>query len=343
MRSIGILGLPQSGKTTLFEILMQGAGHPGHGDLVGVVRVPDARVDRLAKMYRPKKTTYTQLRFVDSAAALGESTRPAGHKTDLLHGVRNCDALLVVVRAFAREAGAGGPAREWSEVESELILNDLAIVEGRRQRLAKELRVGKKEAESEHELLARCHEILEAGRPLRAESLSAEESRLLRGFQLLSLKPCLVVWNRGDEDPGPLPDPGPNALAAELKALAERAILALAPEDRAAFRAEMGVPEDGLSLILGKCYELLGLISFFTVAHDELRAWTLQRGQTALEAAAEIHTDMAHGFIRAEVVSFDHLTEAGSHAKARERAWVRLEGKEYRVRDGDVIEIRFGR
>jgi ribosome-binding ATPase YchF (GTP1/OBG family) len=341
MKSVGILGMPLSGKTTLFEILLQGAGHPGRGEQVGVVRVPDPRVDRLSAMYRPKKTTYAQLQFVDPGASLGEASRPGDRKADRLGVVRNCEALLVVVDAFS--GPPGGAARQWSDVESELILNDLAIVENRRERLAKELRVGRKEGEREHALLVQCHERLEAGHALRRETFAAEDARMLKGFQLLSMKPCLVVWNRGDADPGPLPDPGTGALGVELKVLTEREVVALPPEERQAFRAELGVAEDGLALIIRKCYELLGLISFFTVGPDEVRAWTLRRGSSAVDAAGEIHTDLARGFIRAEVVSYDHLMAAGSHAKAREQAQVRLEGKEYRVQDGDVIEIRFNR
>jgi GTP-binding protein YchF len=350
MKRVGILGLPQSGKTTLFEILLLGAGAQTPGasarEQVGVVRVPDLRVDRLSALYQPKKTTYTQIQFVDSAAA-GQGARTAGKGADLFAGVRTCDALLAVVRDFENPAVpiAGGvdPARDLRDLEAELILNDLAIVETRLERIAKELRIGKKENEREHALLERCRGLLEAERALRAAEFDAEETRLLRGFQLLSRKPLLVVYNQDDRSTRAPAPPGPHVLAVALRALIEREIVGLPADERAAFRAEMGVEQDGLSLVIRACYELLGLLSFFTVGPDEVRAWTISRGGTAVDAAGEIHSDLAKGFIRAEVVPYDRLLEAGGQAKAREKAWSRLEGREYVVQDGDCLEIRFNR
>lgn len=349
MKRVGILGLPQSGKTTLFEILLQGAAAQGAGgrDAVGVVRVPDGRVERLSEMYRPKKTIWTQIQFVDSAAAGHTSARAAARGPDLFAGVRDCDALLAVVRHFENPVvpapGGVDPARDLRELEAELVLNDLAIVENRLDKVGRELRVGKRQNEGEMELLERCKRALESERPLRGEDFGPEDAKRLRGFQLLSLKPLLVVFNQ-DERSGPAPAvSGPHTLAVGLKAELEREIVALPPEERDSFRHEMGVAEDGLTLVIRACYELLGLISFFTVGPDEVRAWTVARGDTAVDAAAEIHTDLAKGFIRAEVVSYDHLVEAGSQAKAREKAWLRLEGRDYPVQDGDCIEIRFSK
>ncbi len=361
MKRVGILGLPQSGKTTVFEILMQGAGHAAAAgrEQVGVVRVPDERIDQLAALYHPKKTTYAQIQFVDSGAARGAtagatgsngaaaapSARQAAKGPDLFSSVRNCDALLSVVRDFANPAVAGepDPARDLRDLEAELVFNDLTIVEGRIDKIARELRVGKKEGEREHALLQRCRAILEAGRALRAERFETEAEKLLRGFQLLSLKPLLAVYNQ-DDRPRPVPTAtGVGVLGVALKAHLEREIVALPTGERAGFRAELGVAEDGLTLVIRACYQLLGLISFFTVGPDEVRAWTLRRGEHAVDAAAEIHTDLAKGFIRAEVVPWDRLLEAGSQAKAREKAWARLEGREYEVQDGDCIEIRFNK
>jgi len=351
MKRVGILGLPRSGKTTVLEILMQGAGSGAPGgaarDHVGVVRVPDERVDRLSALYQPKKTTYAQIQFVDSAAAGHTSARAAAKGPDLFSGVRTNDALLLVVRDFENPAvpieGGVDPARDLRNLQAELILNDLAIVETRIERIGKELRVGKKQGEREHAVLARLRGLLEAERPLREEAFDAEEQKLLRGFQVLSLKPLLVVYNQDERSTRVPPEPGAQALALVLRAHLEREIVALPPEERPAFRAELGLAEDGLSLLIRACYRLLGLISFFTVGPDEVRAWTLRQGENAVDAAGEIHTDLAHGFIRAEVVACDRLLEAGSEAKARERAWLRLEGRDYQVQDGDCLEIRFNK
>jgi GTP-binding protein YchF len=348
VKRVGIVGLPASGKTTLFEILMQGAGtQPAAAsgrDAMGVVRVPDARVDRLSALFQPKKTTHTQIQVVDTAAATG--VRP-GKSVDLFASVRNCDTLLAVVREFENPAvpAAGGvdAARDLRMLQDELVLNDLAIVETRLERIDKELRIGKRDSEAEHTALARCRVPLEAGRPLRGEAFDAAETRLLRGFQLLSLKPLLVVVNRDERDAGRPAEPGPRALAVALRAHLEREIVALPPEERDAYRRELGIEEDGLSLVIRACYELLGLVSFFTVGPDEVRAWTLTCGETAVDAAREIHSDLAKGFIRAEVISWEPLLEQGGTAGARARGLLRLEGKEYVVKDGDCLEIRFNR
>jgi GTP-binding protein YchF len=348
MKQVGILGLPGSGKSTLLEILTQGAGvsAPGAGakDHLGVVRVPDERIDRLAVLYKPKKVVHTQIQFVDSGAA-GRGGRAA--KTDLFAGVRNCEALVVVVRDFENPAvpieGGVDSERDLRAVQTELILNDLAIVESRIERIDKELKVGKRQAEAERGLLQRCRERLESEHPLRGEDFDPASDKLLRGFQLLTLKPLLVVYNQDERSRPVPPAPGPGTLAVGLRAHLEREVLALPPEEREAFRAELGIVEDGLSLVIRACYELLGLISFITVGPDEVRAWTLHRGERAVDAAAEIHTDLARGFIRAEVVGWRELLEAGGTAPARARGILRLEGRDYVVQDGDCIEIRFNR
>ncbi len=346
MKRVGILGLPQSGKTTLFEILMQGAGAaapPGASarDRVGVVKVPDERIDKLTAMFVPKKTVLAQIQFVDSAAA-GQGKPGKGQ--DLFASVRQCDALLAVVRDFENPAVPSekgvDAARDLRELEAELVLNDLAICETRLERIEKELRIGKKEAAAEGDCLQVCRQALEAERPLREVDFTAEQWKLLRGFQFLTLKPLLVVWNQDESSTRQPPALGRGALATTLRAHAEREIVALPPEERATFRAELGVGEDGLSLVIRKCYELLGLISFFTVGPDEVRAWEIHSGDTAVDAAGEIHSDLARGFIRAEVVAYDDLMAHGSHAKAREKGLLRLEGKDYRVKDGDCLEIR---
>jgi hypothetical protein len=354
MQRIGILGLPRSGKTTVFEILMQGAGaHAAQAgrEQLGVVRVPDERLDRLSAIFQPRKTTHAQIEFTDSGAARGGhetlSARAAA-RTDLFSGVRNCDAVLAVLRDFANPLepapqGVDAP-RDLRSLETEFILNDLGIVENRLERLAKELRIGKKEVEREHALLERVKGLLEAERPLRAEPFAAEEAKLIRGFQFLSQKPLLAVYNQDDAAARTPPASGTGTLAVALQAHIEREIVALPPAERPAFRLELGLVEDGLSLVIRACYELLGLISFFTVGPDEVKAWTLPRGGTAVEAAAEIHTDLARGFIRAEVVDWKHMVEVGGHSgQAREKGWLRLEGRDYPVQDGECLVIRFNK
>jgi len=351
MESVGILGLPQSGKTTLFEILVEGAGAHAAAtsgrERVAVIVVPDERVERLVALYKPKKITHARVQFVDTVALGQTSARASARGPDLFSGVRNCDALLAVVRDFenaAVPAGAGvDPARDLRDLESELVLNDLAIAETRLERLAKEIRVGRKEGEREHALLVRIKAALEAERPLRAETFDREEAKLLRGFQFLTLKPLLVVVNQGEGGSRPLPTAGAHTLVVGLAAHLEREVVALSREERDAFRRELGIEQDGLSLIIRACYRLLGLISFFTVGPDEVRAWTLRQGERAVDAAGEIHSDLAKGFIRAEVVPCERLLEAGSEAAARERGGMRLEGRDYVVQDGDCLEIRFNK
>jgi hypothetical protein len=354
MQRIGILGLPRSGKSTLFEILMQGAGaHAAQSgrEQLGVVRVPDERVDRLAAIFQPKKTTHAQIEFVDSGAARGSreaiSARAAA-KADLFSGVRNCDAFLAVVRDFESdlEPAPDGvdPARDLRNLEAEFILNDLAIVENRMERLGKELRVGKKEGEREHALLEQIKGLLEAERPLRGERFESEKAKVIKGFQFLSQKPLLVVYNQDDAATRVPPAAGPGTLAVALKAHLEREIVSLPPEERPAFRSEMGLAEDGLSLVIRVSYELLGLVSFFTVGPDEVKAWTIHRGETTLDAAGAIHTDLAKGFIRAEVVHWEHMVEAGGHTPTtREKGWLSLEGRDYVVQDGQCLVIRFNK
>jgi len=343
MKRVGLLGLPGSGKSTVFDILMEGAGANVTGargrETVGVVKVPDERVDRLSALFQPKKTTYAQIQFVDAAATVAGSTK-ASRGQDLFSSVRNCDALAGVLADWE---GSAEPDRDLRTLETELLLNDLALVESRRERIEKELRVGKKQNEREHTLLGRCQQALEAERPLRGETFDREEEKMLRGFQMLTQKPLLVIDNQGEGAKGLRAAEGAAREEVILHALLEREVLGLPAEERDAFRDELKIGEAGLPTVIRACYRLLGLRSFFTTGEDEVRAWTVRAGDKAVDAAGEIHSDLAKGFIRAEVIPWDKLLEAGSEAKARERAWLRLEGRDYEVQDGDCLTVRFNK
>src|SRR5215470_5078430 len=271
MKRVGILGLPQAGKSTLFEILLAASGAQASQqgrEAIGVIRVPDDRVDRLSELYQPKKTTHTQIQFVDTVAAGQTSARVAAKGPDLFAAVRNCDALLGVVRAFDNPAapaeGGVDPARDLRSLETELILNDLAIVESRREKLEKEIKVGKKQNEAEYRVLERCRAVLESERPLRDETFADEDVRVLRGYQFLTLKPMVVVYNLDDDAGRTVPAAGPGRVTVGLRAHLEREIVSLPPAERPAFRAELGALDDGLSLVIRACYASLGLLPFFT-------------------------------------------------------------------------------
>jgi GTP-binding protein YchF len=346
---LGILGLPQGGKTTLFEILVANAPPRAPGarqDRVGVLRVPDERVDRLSSMYKPKKTTFATLEVVDSQA-MGQGPGSGGAKgPDLFAGVRNADALVLVVRAFddpsvPHPKSTVDPARDLADLEAEILLNDMAIVETRLERIAKQKRIAKTpELEREEVVLGRCKEALDKETPLRELELDKDEERVLRGFQLLSRKPLLVVYNVSSGQAFTAP-PGERTGVATvvLQCADEREVAQLPEDERAQFREAYGISEDGLVLLVRSAYRLLGLISFLTAGEDEVRAWTIQEGDSAVDAAGAIHSDLAQGFVRAVVLSYGQFLEAGSEAKAKEKGWQRTEGRDYRVVDGDILHI----
>jgi hypothetical protein len=350
---IGIVGFPGCGKTTLFNLLTgasAAAAHPSpRGKLnVGVVRVPDERVTRLAALFRPERTVYATVEVVE-LAGLDRGERASLDVGDL----RNADALLDVVRGFASPAlgPAPDPVREVEALEQELMLADLEVLERRLQRLGPGLKRKPTDAERrEQALLLQLKGPLEEGVPLRAHVLPADEARLLRGFQFLSLKPVLHCLNLAEADVacreerlGALAEVAkrPATVVGWVSASVEAEVAALPEAEQRAFLEALGLPEPALHRVIRDAYTLLGLQSFFTVGEDEVRAWTVPAGATALEAAGAIHSDIARGFIRAEVVGWADLLEAGSLADARRRALLRLEGKDYRVRDGDVCHIRF--
>jgi GTP-binding protein YchF len=353
---IALCGLPRAGKSTLWEILTRTHTHHEAGRPEahrGVARVPDDRLDKIAAHFKPKKTTHATVTYVDLAPVergLGKVDSP------ILTALRTADALLLVIRLWDDPAdphpeGSIDPARDLSLIETEFLLADMEVAQRRIDRLEGLIRKGAKEADKkEHELLHRALATLEAEKPLRAAGLRAEELKMLRGYAFLTAKPLLVTVNLPDDRMADLAAP-PSAFGlgeltnrpgcdfAVLSARIEEEIADLAPDDAAAFREELGIREPALDRLIRASYRLMGQISFFTM-NDECRAWPLRDGATAREAAGVVHSDMEHGFIRAEVVHWDRLLEAGSFAVAREKAWLRVEGKEYRVLDGDLIHFR---
>lgn len=361
---VGIIGLAQAGKTTVFNAVTRGKAQTGFGAAhepnIGVVKVPDPRLDTLAAMFRPKKVTPAEIRYVDfppAGAHFGKGEGPGGA---FLNEVRRVDALIHVVRAFQNPAvphseGGIDPARDIAILELELAFADLAVIERRLERLEAELRAvraGERGAgERERALLVRLKAALEAERPLRALDLSDEEERLIAGFRFLTRKPMLILLNVGEEDIAHREAieaeyrarfAGPHTDVAALCGKLEMELLELSPEEAAEYRRALGLGEEtGLNRAIRLSYRLLGLISFFTVGPDECRAWTVEAGATAQRAAGKIHSDMERGFIRAEVIRYEDLVAAGSEAEARRRGLMRTEGKGYIVQDGDVLHILF--
>ena len=356
---IGIIGLPGSGKSTVYRLLTR--GQPSHhGSRTGepsiaVVKIPDPRLERLASLFKPKKVTPASIEFIDLPPLIKGSGKVGSPSAQVLPQMRQADGLLAVLRAFTEDRiphieGRIDRAADAAILQDELLLADLDVVEKRVAKIEEGLRKGKKdESLQELALLKRCHEALEGERPLREISFSTEDERLLRGFQFLTSKPLCFLINVG-EDAGTLSTQleGVTAKAGwsharvlALPAKLELELAELPPDEASAFRAELGLNGSSVPRLLQACNDLLGLITFFTVVGDELRAWLIARGATALEAAGTIHTDMEKGFIRAEVVAFEALTRCGSMAAARKEGSVRLEGKDYVMADGDVITIRF--
>ena len=352
---IGIAGLPGSGKTTLFNALAhqhaQVGGYAGAEPNLAVVKVPDERLDKLSELFQPRKHTPAEVRFVDVAGVakgMGQESSAA-----VLAHLRTVDVLLQVIGAFVPERDA---VAELEEFSLELQLSDLGQIEKRMDRLERELRLGGKGTpqerigkERELAVLQRLRPVLEAGQPIRCVELSQDEQKAIASFGFLTQKPTLVLANLGDEQPGEevvrrleaalAGQPGAAVLA--LPARLEMELGELSPDETAEFMQALGVSASQLGEVIRRAYALSERISFFTTGEDECRAWTIRAGSTAQEAAGAIHSDLARGFIRAEVIRWDQLLAAGSEAAAKKRGWVRQEGKNYIVQDGDVIHVLF--
>jgi GTP-binding protein YchF len=361
MLRAALIGFASSGKSTLFQLMTSAreTGRAAHGkaeSTVGISKVPDPRLDKLTAMYNPRKRTPATVEFTDLALPGG-----AGGAQALVDvaAYKNADALVHVVRAFqdpsvAHPSGTVDAARDAQAMEDELILADLGVVERRLERIDKDLKKSRTpELERERSIILLCKTALEEGRPLRALDLKGEDLKRLRGYQFLSAKPLLIVINL---DESQLADGGIER-AAEATALTpflsraataavavcakiELEIAQLDAADAASFLADLGLAESGLDRVIRASYDLLGYMSFFTVGEDECRAWSIPRHTSAVVAAGEIHSDISRGFIRAEVVSYDAFTTRGTMAACRDHGEVRLEGKEYVVQDGDIINFR---
>ena len=358
---IGIVGLPNSTKTTIFNALTHSQVETtpyttGQVEThTAVVPVPDPRVDRLSALFRPHKTTYARIQYSDIAGLRVGIGQDGGLSGPLLNTVAQNDALLHVVRTFEDERvphpnGSVDPARDLTALDFEFLFSDLLIVERRMERLAHDLSrkgayAGRQADQQELDLLARVRDALEQETPVRDLDLTPEEEKRLRGYQFLSAKPVQVVLSVGDDgDDAPdtyLTYPHRRSAVTCLHGALEMEIAALDSQEAELFLAEYGIQEPGLKRMIRLSYQLLGLQSFFTVGEDEVRAWTIPQGASAVEAAGAIHSDLARGFIRAETVGYADLVAAGSMAEARKQGRVRLEGRDYVVQDGDVLAIRF--
>jgi len=337
---LGIIGLPRSGKSTIFDALTKniaGTEHKGE-DRIAVIRVPDDRLGALSQMYNPKKTTYAQVEYF-----LPGYKKDSPKDQSIWTSVRNCDALLHVVRNHAAYGfEKPSPLEDFIKLDQEFILSDLVVAEKRLERIELDRQRGNTIDNEEQALLDECRATLENEIPIRKRSDLAL-ARKLRGFTFLSAKPVVVVFNNEDDNDR-LPDV--KELTSQEACLVvrgklEQELAQMPPEEAAEFLAEFNIPASAMDRVIQQSYALLELISFFTVISNEVRAWTLKKKTPALDAADVIHSDMKKGFIRAEVVSFQDLMDAGSYAEAKKRGTVRLEGKTYEVQEGDIIQFRF--
>ncbi|MCK5147785.1 YchF family ATPase [bacterium] len=339
---IGIMGLPMSGKATLFEALTQSPAQPEKKaeNRLGTITVPELRIDILTKMYNPKKTIYAKIEyFLPGRNAQTDKPKNQSPWT----AVRDCDALIHVVRNHnAAGLGTPDPLADFLKLENELIFADLIVAEKRMERIEKDRGRPTKASPEEEAIIIKVKEILEREEPLRHYPEIASDP-LLRGFAFLSARPLMIVFNNGEDDDS-MPEVGGLAQKERcfaIRAQLEHEITQMDDEDAKTFLEEYGITEPATHRAISESYDLLGLMPFFTVGPDEVRAWTIKKETIAVDAADVIHSDIKKGFIRAETIAYDDLIDAGNYAEARKRGTVRLEGKTYIVQDGDIIDFRF--
>jgi ribosome-binding ATPase len=358
---IGIVGLSLSGKTTLFNALtgsrVDTAAFMGKTEAHrAVVNVPDERVEVLNGLFQPKKKTPATIEYIDLAGLSTTEQKKSGFSDQFLGQIRIVDAILVLVRQFVNDSVAHplntlDPLRDLKEIEAEFIISDLGIIENRMARLLKQMKSKKTDQDArEYELLERCKALLETEKPLRFAEMSADELMLVRGYQFLSQKPLIICVNIGEGDiqneqailaPFAAYRAMPDVALLAVSAQIEMEIQQLSDEEAELFRSDLGITDSAMGRLIRTSYDLVGLISFFTVGSDEVRAWTISRNTPAPLAAGAIHTDIERGFIRAEVVHYADYVTRKTYALCRTDGVLRLEGKEYIVKDGDIINFRF--
>lgn len=361
---LGVVGLPNVGKSTLFNAITNAGAQAANYPFctiepnTGMVAVPDERLDTLGEMYHPKKVTPAVIEFVDIAGLVKGASRGEGLGNKFLSHIRECDAIVHVVRCFEDENiihvdGSVDPVRDMETINLELIFADMETVKKREDKALKLIKTGEKKYAAEADLAHRLYEHLESGKPARTFDCTKDEAAQLKDYFLLTSKPVIYAANIAEDDVS-LPD-GENPFVCRLKEEAEKEnakvlvisaqieeeIAQMEGEEKQEFLNELGIGKSGLDRLVSACYELLGLISFLTCGEDECRAWTITRGTKAPQAAGKIHTDFERGFIRAEIVPFETLKELGSMNACREKGLIRSEGKDYVMEDGDVTLFRF--
>lgn len=360
---LGIVGMPNIGKSTLFNAITKAGADSANYPFctiepnVGVVSVPDKRLDVLQKMYNPKKKTSTAIEFYDIAGLVKGASKGEGLGNKFLAHIREVTAIVHVVRCFEdpniiHVDGSVDPVRDIETINLELIFSDLELLERRMEKTAKVAHSGNKEANTEYELMLLLKNHLESGKPVRSLELSDDQAEIVKGYFLLTSKPVLYVANISEDDLTALDKniyiekvkkfaESENSELITICAKLEEELSALEDDEKLEMLEEYGLKETGLDKLISSSYNLLGLISFLTAGTDEVRAWTIIKGTKAQKAAGKVHTDIERGFIRAEIISYDKLIECGTEVAAKEKGYFRLEGKEYIMQDGDIVNFRF--